>query len=924
MALVYPLKNYDPGQYEGPVDTSVDQLVAFGFYPQNSGTPDLNVGIEREAGTSKLILKTASTNISLRIGGSEYAWLDTTGLLSASKLSAVNNLYSPNLDTAAAGALTIGGTNATSIALGKAGVTVDIPSLKGLSFGSTVAVFGQPQFKINELTDLLYQADKRFTVTNGNATYFDGSYDSSAVLPSDTTTVITINIANQSGVPVTGIVYAEGTVYVSFYYTNNTYTAIQLRVKANGVWYTSAAPTNISISGAFKVMAFTVSQVTYLTDIELSITTAATPVYLAAINYICDRWAGTELPIVSKYRTSNTVFGAFNVGNSANAGSLTVYGVANAVTQLQEAGSRVWTAATLTPVTTARQVIAGAGLAGGGALSADLTLNVVANADGSIVVAADSIQVGVLATDAQHGTRGGGTLHAAVVAAGAAGFMSGADKTKLDGIAASAQVNDTAAQILAKLITVDGAGSSLDADLLDGQQGSYYQAFLQKSMFGGYTYDSAVDLNTLNTTFEARFLQSNQTNGPGVSGMSYYFGLAGGDTSGRGIQLVADVANFWWRERSVGTWRKFWHDGNLVGDRSNTQGFLTTTAASRLADLNSPPYGFSYWDSTSTNRPYGYGTLLSWAYGGTGMVAAAGNWLFELGISTDATPRLVFRHNINGNGWSSWCEAWTNQTLTNLNQLTNGPGYASLASPTFTGTPAAPTAAAGTNTTQLATTAFVMGQAASTVPTGTLMAFAGSAAPAGYLLCTGAAVSRTTYAALFAVIGTVYGAGDGSTTFNIPDGRSRSVVGAGQGAGLTNRSLGSGTGAAWGEESHALSQAEMPSHAHADAGHNHGGAVFASSTHAHRTAIGFDSSGTLYCRTNALYMPMDGSDVQLSCKFVAGLTQVAEINGRYAFTGGPDSGAAIPSGSAVISSTGGGSAHNNMAPFFVASWIIKT
>jgi microcystin-dependent protein len=217
-----------------------------------------------------------------------------------------------------------------------------------------------------------------------------------------------------------------------------------------------------------------------------------------------------------------------------------------------------------------------------------------------------------------------------------------------------------------------------------------------------------------------------------------------------------------------------------------------------------------------------------------------------------------------------------------------------------------------------------MGQAASTVPTGTLMAFAGSAAPAGYLLCTGAAVSRTTYAALFAVIGTVYGAGDGSTTFNIPDGRSRSVVGAGQGAGLTNRSLGSGTGAAWGEESHALSQAEMPSHAHADAGHNHGGAVFASSTHAHRTAIGFDSSGTLYCRTNALYMPMDGSDVQLSCKFVAGLTQVAEINGRYAFTGGPDSGAAIPSGSAVISSTGGGSAHNNMAPFFVASWIIKT
>jgi microcystin-dependent protein len=399
---------------------------------------------------------------------------------------------------------------------------------------------------------------------------------------------------------------------------------------------------------------------------------------------------------------------------------------------------------------------------------------------------------------------------------------------------------------------------------------------------------------------------------------------------------------------------RVWTAATLAGDRSNSQGFLTTTAASRLADLNSPPYGFSYWDSTSTNRPYGYGTLLSWAYGGTGMTAAAGNWLFELGISTDATPRLVFRHNINGNGWSSWCEAWTNQNLTNLNQLTNGPGYALLASPTFTGTPAAPTAAALTNTTQLATTAFVLSNAgtasplmdgtvavgvglryaredhrhptdtSTVLPTGSVLAFAGSAAPSGYLLCDGAAVSRTTYAALYAVVGTTYGTGDGSTTFNVPDGRSRTVVGAGQGAGLTNRTRGGGTGAAWGEESHTLSEAEMPSHTHVDTGHDHGGAVFAGSTHSHRTAIGFDSSGTLFCRANSLYMPMDGSDVQLSCRFTAGLTQVAESLGRYAFTGSPSTGAAIPSGSAAISSAGSGSAHNNMPPFLVMNYIIKT
>lgn len=92
-------------------------------------------------------------------------------------------------------------------------------------------------------------------------------------------------------------------------------------------------------------------------------------------------------------------------------------------------------------VPTSRQIISGSGLTGGGDLTADRTLAVGANADGSIVVNADDVQVGVLATDAQHGDRGGGALHANVVAAGAAGFMTGADKTKLDGIQSGAQVN---------------------------------------------------------------------------------------------------------------------------------------------------------------------------------------------------------------------------------------------------------------------------------------------------------------------------------------------------------------------------------------------------------------------------------------------------------------------------------------------------
>lgn len=91
-------------------------------------------------------------------------------------------------------------------------------------------------------------------------------------------------------------------------------------------------------------------------------------------------------------------------------------------------------------VPTTRALVAGAGLTGGGDLSADRTFDVIANVDGSIIVNANDIQVGVLANDTQHGVRGGGSTHAAVIASGTSGFITGADKAKLDGIAIGAQV----------------------------------------------------------------------------------------------------------------------------------------------------------------------------------------------------------------------------------------------------------------------------------------------------------------------------------------------------------------------------------------------------------------------------------------------------------------------------------------------------
>jgi microcystin-dependent protein len=90
-------------------------------------------------------------------------------------------------------------------------------------------------------------------------------------------------------------------------------------------------------------------------------------------------------------------------------------------------------------------------------------------------------------------------------------------------------------------------------------------------------------------------------------------------------------------------------------------------------------------------------------------------------------------------------------------------------------------------------------------PSGAVQAFAGAAAPTGWLLCNGAAVSRATYAALFAAIASAHGSGDGSTTFNLPDYRGRIIRGVDGGiardpdrAGRTAANAGGNTGDAVG------------------------------------------------------------------------------------------------------------------------------
>ena len=104
------------------------------------------------------------------------------------------------------------------------------------------------------------------------------------------------------------------------------------------------------------------------------------------------------------------------------------------------------------------------------------------------------------------------------------------------------------------------------------------------------------------------------------------------------------------------------------------------------------------------------------------------------------------------------------------------------------------------------------------VPSGAVFCIAVASVPSGYLECNGAAVSRTTYAALFAVIGTQYGAGNGSSTFNIPDLRGEFIRGFDNGRGVdSGRSVASSQSDQNKQHNHSASSSSSVT----DPGHTH-------------------------------------------------------------------------------------------------------
>jgi microcystin-dependent protein len=159
------------------------------------------------------------------------------------------------------------------------------------------------------------------------------------------------------------------------------------------------------------------------------------------------------------------------------------------------------------------------------------------------------------------------------------------------------------------------------------------------------------------------------------------------------------------------------------------------------------------------------------------IMAASAVLLFNAGILYAANGDLIVNGNL-GVGTS----APASKAEVNGNMVVDG----NLG--VGTSTPAQKLSVAGTIQ---STTGGVMFPDGSTQTTavqfpGVVTMFGGATIPGGWLLCDGSAVSRTTYATLFAVIGTTYGAGDGSTTFNLPDFRGIFP----KGAGTTSRVLG--------------------------------------------------------------------------------------------------------------------------------------
>ena len=216
------------------------------------------------------------------------------------------------------------------------------------------------------------------------------------------------------------------------------------------------------------------------------------------------------------------------------------------------------------------------------------------------------------------------------------------------------------------------------------------------------------------------------------------------------------------------------------------------------------------------------------------------------------------------------------------------------------------------------------------IPVGSMYMWPTSTAPSGWVLCNGAAVSRTVYSGLFSVIGITFGAGDGSTTFNLPNMTNNFAVGAGGSYGL---------GATGGTATNTLITANLPAH-------NHGASSLSSSISTSSSTSSFtgnalpthnhsaqDSGHQHSYVTYGAFAPQTGSSTPCWFQTSSANTGVGFANVTIGQTS-----AGTPTGSVATSTTtntstttttttsntGSGTAVNNIPPYLALYFIIKT
>lgn len=198
------------------------------------------------------------------------------------------------------------------------------------------------------------------------------------------------------------------------------------------------------------------------------------------------------------------------------------------------------------------------------------------------------------------------------------------------------------------------------------------------------------------------------------------------------------------------------------------------------------------------------------------------------------------------------------------------------------------------------------------VPTGALIPYAGTSAPTLFLLCQGQAVSRTTYSDLFAVIGTTYGSGDGSTTFNLPNPNGKTVVGKASSGTFLN------LGATGGSETVILDSTQIPSHSHplSDHSHTYSGTTTTNGDHNHAPPVAVTYGGnastyrSLFATNSSFWSGGDWNNATTT-----------NGNHNHTFSG-------TTSGASALTANGQsgtvGQAHTNLQPYIVTNYIIKT